>query len=244
MDEMKQTRRIPEGIVKMLFVDTLVTGMQPSRCGIYALGGIICEDGPDRTVEKCRFEMRINPRDGLRINEGKLWISGTKLKDLTTFQKEDEARAWFTSILDRYVNMHNPSDKIYLAGYNVSGLDIPFLREWFRRTAEEPGKDHFYDYFTKQPMDVMIIARYAMLRQERTMLDFQQDTVARQMGVERRYSADYSCIDNAQESVDIWRKLKPMLGTGEEGPYLRLDTVERNYDPKQYQIISGNGEGK
>jgi hypothetical protein len=234
MDEAKNNGQVPEGKVKMLFIDTLVTGMQPSRCGIYALGGIICEDTPDRTVEKCRFEMRINPKDGLKINDGKLWISGTRLSDLSTFQKEGDARAWLTAILDKHVNMRNPADKMYLAGYNVSGLDIPFLREWFRRTADEQGRDHFYDYFSKQPMDVMILARYAMLRSERTLMDFQQETVAQNLGVDRRWGEVYSCLDSARESLDIWRKLKPLLGAGEEGPEPQETHAEKNYDPSLY----------
>ena len=40
---------------KILFVDTLTTGMNTERCAIYRIGGIYTEDG----VEKKRFDFKV-----------------------------------------------------------------------------------------------------------------------------------------------------------------------------------------
>lgn len=192
---------------KVLFIDTLTTGMNPERCSIYRLGGIYTEDDE----EKARFEIRMRPFPNARINEQSIWISGESRSSLLVYPKEEDAFAFFINWLDSIVNVKNPNDKVYLAGYNCSGLDMPFLREWFRRN----GNERFRDYFHVQVIDVMSIAAFALMASRSRMPDFHIETTARFLEVVPKETAVYDCLSKAKTSLDIYRKLEKRFGLAE-----------------------------
>lgn len=206
---------------KILFIDTMTTGMNQSQCCIYRLGGIITEDGAERQ----RFELRMCPPRGAKIFENSLYITGETKGGLLRYPDEKTVLDDFIRIISKYVNLRNPLDKIYIAGFNVASFDIAFLREWFRRN----GNETFRNYFHMQTIDLMSIAAYHLMDERNRMDDFHLETVARYLGVPFEGGRSYDCLANAKLCLDIYRKLK----TGETVEEQEKTETYRNYDNGQ-----------
>lgn len=206
---------------KIIFIDTMTTGMNAERCGIYRLGGILTEDG----VEKSRFEMRVRPFANARISEQSLWICGESRSSLVSYPEEGEALAFLLGILDGFVNVRNPKDKAFLAGFNSSAMDVPFLREFFRRN----GNQRFRDYFYVQTIDLMTLSTFALLDRRGAMPQFDLDTAARELGIDIMDDGKYDCLRNARVCLDMYRVLQKRFCLGECLDTTPTEKTEKNY---------------
>lgn len=192
---------------KIFFIDTLTTGMNVEKCSIYRIGGIYTENG----IEKFRFEFRMRPFINARINEQSIWISGESRQSLTGYESESDAFGHFIEMLDSVIELRNPKDKAYIAGFNAAAFDMLFLREWFRRN----GNERFRDYFHVQVIDTMSLSAFALLPTRADMPDFHLNNTARFLGIDVYPGAGYNCTDNAKLSLDIFRHLQTRFGLSE-----------------------------
>lgn len=206
---------------KILFIDTLTTGMNTERCAIYRIGGIYTEDG----VEKKMFDIKSKPFDSARINDTSLWLSGETRSSLLDFPEESKAFGNFINFLDTCVNVQDADDKIYIGGYNCSCFDIPFLVEWFRRNRNE----QFRNYFHVQCFDTMNISLMLLADKRGSMESYTQDCVADTLGIEHDYEEASFCIKNARLSYDIWKKLCKEFGLKEYEDTEKTDVIIKNY---------------
>jgi len=210
---------------KILFIDTLSTGLNPERCAIYRIGGIFCEETPDSLSEKCRFELCVRPWEGARIMDNSLWIGGVTRSKMLYFPDSRTAFNDFFRLVTERVNIRNPKDKIYIAGFNASAFDVPFIKGWYARNDNQ----HFRDCFYVQTLDLMSLAALALINERDAMNDFHLETAARQLGVEPVKSEKYSCIDNAETCIAMFRALKERLHLGEDRHYEKTEDVFINH---------------
>lgn len=184
---------------KILFVDSVTTGMSPEKCAIYRLGGIFTVNG----VEKLRFELRMRPFDTARIADQSLWICNETRSSLIYYPSQEEGFKDFIKLLDRQVNLHNSKDKIFIGGFNTDRFEYPFLREWFRRN----GNERFRDYFYVQTIDMMSITNLKVLTKRTSLPDFHLETAARHIGITAAGTDKYDCIQNSKTCLDMFRKI-------------------------------------
>lgn len=206
---------------KILFIDTLTTGMNPEKCSIYRIGGIYTEDA----VEKKRFEFRMRPFINARISEQSLWISGESRSSLIRYKDEKDVFKEFTEMLDGIIDLRNPKDKAYIAGFNAASFDNPFLREWFRRN----GNERFRDYFHVQVIDTMTLATVILMNMRNNMTDFRLETAARYLDVKAPASATYDCLINSKISLDIYRKFQVRCGLAECTDIEETEEIIKNF---------------
>ena len=209
---------------KILFIDSVTTGMNPERCAIYRLGGIFTEDG----VEKKRFELRMCPYQNARISEQSLWICNETRSTLLYYPSQEDAFKDFLKLLDEQVNIHNPKDKLFLGGFNTDRFEYPFLTEWFRRN----GNERFRDYFYVQTFDMMSIANLALLGHRKNLPDFYLETVAEQLGLRPSASERYDCIVNSKISLDMFRLLSRRWGLDDIRDQNKTQELFRNYSAR------------
>jgi len=209
---------------KILFIDSVTTGMNPERCAIYRLGGIFTEDG----VEKKRFELRMRPYQNARISEQSLWICNETRSSLLYYPSQEDAFKDFIALLNEHVNIHNPKDKLFLGGFNTDRFEYPFLTEWFRRN----GNERFRDYFYVQTFDMMGIANFALLHNRRDLPDFYLETIAGEIGVHPVSSQRYDCIANSKTSLDIFRTLSRRWGLDDVRNEDETEETFRNYNER------------
>ncbi len=206
---------------KIFFIDTVTTGMNPDRCAIYRIGGIYTEDG----VERSRFELRMRPFANARIAEQSLWICGESRSSLLVYQDESAVFKSFIQYVDQYVDLKNPRDKAYIAGFNTSAFDVPFIREWFYRN----GNERFRDYFHVQAIDLMTLAAFALMPYRSSMPDFHLETAARFLEVRTPSGESYDCISNAKTCLEMYRKLQRRFGLAECKELAEATTIVKNF---------------
>ena len=192
---------------KILFIDSLTTGKDPYSCAIYRLGGIFTVNGE----EKLRFELRMRPHDTASIREESIWIGGETRTSLIYYQDQKEVFKQFIGLLDMYVDVHNASDKLFLAGFNTSQLEYPFLNNWFSRNRNK----RFNDYFYKQPIDLMCISNFLFIKKRPYLVDYKMETAAKLFGLTVPAEKEINCINNAKVSLDMFRKAMRDCGIGD-----------------------------
>ena len=210
---------------KILFIDTLTTGLNPERCAISRIGGVLCKDGPCSMEEAVRFDIVARPFEGARIVDSSLWVGGMTRSRLIYFPEQRQAFRDFMSIVQQNIDIRDPKDKIYIAGFNASSFDVPFIRGWFTRN----DNTRFRDCFHVQTLDIMSLAAIALMNERRTMPDFHLETAAKFLGVTPVKRESYSCLDNAMTCVAMYRVLKQRLAVGEDKEYKSTDRLIVNH---------------
>lgn len=210
---------------KILFIDTLTTGLNNERCAIYRMGGIFCEESSDKLIEKKKFDLCIRPFEGARILDNSIWIGGITRSQLIYFPEQSEVFEQFLNLIKEHINMASSKDKLYLSGFDTSAFDMPFIRNWFVKNNNQ----RFRDCFHLQTLDLMSLSAFALLNERPTMEGFHLETVAKYLGVTPVKNEKYSCLDNASTCLQIYLKLKNRLGTGDNSTYITTNEIVRNH---------------
>lgn len=213
---------------KILFIDTLATGLNPEKCAIYRLGGIFCEENASGIVEKQRFDICVRPFETARIMENSLWTGGVTRSMLIYFPEQSDAFNDFFRLINENINLRNAKDKLYIAGFNVSSFDIPFIKNWFARNSNQRFRDCFY----VQTLDIMSLAAFALINDRDNMPDFHLGTAARFLGVNPENGGYNSCLDNAQTCLEMYKVLKTRLNVGDNSTYEKTDKFFCNHSIK------------
>ncbi len=213
---------------KIVFIDTLTTGLNPERCAIYRIGGIICEESAGGITERQRFDIFSRPFENARIMENSLWVGGVTRSNLIYFPEQEDAFRDFFRLVSENVNLRNPKDKIYIAGFNASSFDVPFIRNWFTRN----GNQRFRDCFYVQTLDLMSLSAFALINERGDMPDFHLETAAKFLGVNPAKGERYSCLDNAATCLEMYKVLKTRLGTGDNRHHIHTDNLFKNHSLK------------
>ena len=162
--------------MKIVFFDLETTGTLPNRHGIHQISGEIVIDG--ETKEKFNFNVCPNPR--AEILDEALKIAGVTKEQILAYPEMSVVFKQFTDMLGRYVNKYDKKAKYYLAGFNNSAFDNPFLRGWFLQN----GDNYFGSWFWSNSFDLMILATPHLAHKQPDMENFKLATVARHLGIE------------------------------------------------------------
>ena len=146
---------------------------------------------------------------------------------INIFPYQDSADAFksLMEIVDGFINVRNPKDKAYIAGFNASAFDAPFLREWFRKE----GNERFRDYFHVQTLDLMTLSAFHLLEKRERMTDFLLESVARELGVNVPGGDNYDCITNARTCVNMFSKIREMEGLSAFRCETESSVIKKNF---------------
>ena len=165
--------------MKLVFIDTETTGLDPVRHGIIQLAGIVCAEAPDGTLTELEtFDWTCAPYPSDVIEKSALDVNRRKPEDIAAFDSPVAVHANLTALLARHVDKYTKTDKAWFAGYNAN-FDAQFVREWFRKAG-----DKFYGaWFWSSPIDAMTLAAVRLRHDRASMPNFQLATVAAKLGV-------------------------------------------------------------
>jgi len=153
--------------VKIIYIDTETTGINPTRNAILQIAGTIAVNGQTED-----FDIRMAPRAGAIIDAGAMKVNGISAEEARGYQSSEEAYKIFIQMLSRYVNPHDPTDKFYFVGYN-SSFDMDFIREWFSQ-----NNDRFFgSWFWYPSLDVMQLAAFKLIGRRILLPNFKLGTV-------------------------------------------------------------------
>lgn len=210
---------------KILFIETQATGIDSSRCAIYKMAGIICEETITGLKETKRFDYYVSPFEKARVEDKALWLGGVTRAELSLYESEGEVFKRFLTLLDNTVNVRDPKDKIYICSFSASSYDVPFLKNFFLRN----GSQRFRDYFYVQTLDLMCLAAFALINEREGMPDFHLETTAKFLGVAPEHTRSYDTIVNAETSLEIFKALKIRLKQGENLYHEKAAEVDKNH---------------
>jgi len=175
--------------MKILWVDTETTGLNPSENGVHQVAGLI-ELGNIGYGNLITFNINANPLSHCEVSTwfdktkncevDALSISGKTKEDLLKYQGYQLGMAELLSVFSAHVDKFDNSDKFILAGYNV-GYDKDMLFGW----ATDIGEKYLGSYIDHRVIDVASIARaaHAMGLFVREPENFQLGTLANHFGI-------------------------------------------------------------
>ncbi len=162
--------------MKLLFFDLETTGVNPGKNGIHQISGEIVING--KTME--RFDFNVQPNPKCVIEEQALQVAGVTREQVMAYPPMDVVYRDFVSMLGKYVDKYNKTDKFFLVGYNNASFDNQFLRGFFLQN----GDKYFGSWFWSNSIDVMVLASAHLAERRTEMENFKLATVANFLGVQ------------------------------------------------------------
>lgn len=211
---------------KILFLDTLTTGLSLERCSIYRIGGVLCKETPFGLEEIKRFDICSRPAPGARIIDNSLWVGGMTRAKLAYLPEQEKAFSDFMKIIEENINLKNPKDKIYLSGFNTSAFDMPFLRNFYNDNKSEDFRNCFY----MQAIDLMNLAAFVLINEREGMSDFHLETTAKMLGISPVRNAKYSPLDNVETCIKMYLELKKRYFHCGELKYTKTTELFKNHN--------------
>jgi DNA polymerase-3 subunit epsilon len=179
---------------KLFFFDLETTGVMHWKNGIHQIAGAIVIDGNIKE----KFNFKVAPNPNAIIEDSALAVANVTKEQIQAYPKMQDVYNQIISMLSKYVDKYNKSDKFHLVGYNISSFDIPFFRAFFVQNND----NYFGSWFWPDSLDCYILASNKFKKERHKMANFQQRTVAQQLGIgvdeTKLHDAEYDislCID-------------------------------------------------
>lgn len=160
--------------MKIAYIDTETTGLDPKRCGIHHIGGIIEIDG----ARVDSFDWHVQPFPDDHIEKEAMDVSGVTPAIVTTYAQPVAVYKSLTTTLAKYVNKFDKQDKFHFVAYNA-GFDSDFMRAWFQKN----GDSYYGSWFWTPHICVMTLAGAALMKERHKLPNFKLATVAAHFGV-------------------------------------------------------------
>jgi len=161
--------------MKIIYLDTETTGVDPVRNDLTQIAGIIEIDGK----EKERFNLFVKPINMDNISPEALELTHKTMDELLNYPTAKQAYEEFTGILGKYVDKFDKEDKFVVAGYNVE-FDLGFLRQFFYKN----GDKYFGSWFKSVTIDPLPVLRFLAGFGKVDMFDYKLGTVCKNFGFE------------------------------------------------------------
>lgn len=126
---------------QIVWMDTETTGLEPTKCGIIELAAVIQYPGRNKPADYYSEEM--NP-GAVEISEYALKVNQISEEKISAAAPIDQALRLFDGLIE---------DRAVIAGWNVSGFDIPFLKTAYERAGI---KWRFHHHC----LDMMVVANW------------------------------------------------------------------------------------
>lgn len=156
----------------------------------------------DVIVEKFNFFIR--PHEKAEIDPQALKIADVTLEEVMQYPHRDVQHWAFKTILNKHIDIYNPSDKFFLLGYNNSWFDNEFLRNFLILQDDHS----FGSYFFQNTLDAMILATQYLLHERHKMPSFKLKRVAIWLGIQADESRLHDGLYDAELTWAIYNKVK------------------------------------
>lgn len=161
---------------KLFFYDLETTGTNPGRHGIHQISGEIVIDG--KSVETFDFKVQPNPK--AQIEDAALAVGGVTREQIMAYPPMGQVYTQLVTMLAKYVNKYDKTDKFHLVGYNNRGFDDNFLRGFFLQN----GDKFFGSFFWADSIDVLVLASTFLADHRAELQNFKLATVADFLGID------------------------------------------------------------
>lgn len=161
--------------MKVLWIDTETTGIDPTKNEILTVAGIVEIDG--QVMEEFNFQFR--PTRTEHIEPKALEVNKLKLEDVMKFPPPIVAYRSMVAIFGKYVDKFDRNDKFIIGGQNVR-FDIDFLK----RLWESQGDVYFGSWCGYHTLDTMTMAMTLKYLGWLKTDNFKLESIAKAFGIE------------------------------------------------------------
>lgn len=161
---------------KLFFYDLETTGTNPGRNGIHQISGEIVIDG--KSLETFDFKAQPNPK--AQIEDAALAVGGVTREQIMAYPPMGQVYTKLVTMLAKYVNKYDKTDKFHLVGYNNRGFDDNFFRGFFLQN----GDNYFGSWFWADSIDVLVLASTFLADRRAELPNFKLATVADFLGID------------------------------------------------------------
>lgn len=161
---------------KLFFYDLETTGTNPGRNGIHQISGEIVIDG--KSLETFDFKAQPNPK--AQIEDAALAVGGVTREQIMAYPPMGQVYTKLVTMLAKYVNKYDKTDKFHLVGYNNRGFDENFFRGFFLQN----GDNYFGSWFWADSIDVLVLASTFLADRRAELPNFKLATVADFLGID------------------------------------------------------------
>lgn len=181
-------------VVKFFF-DLETTGTEVKKHSIHQISG--CIEVNDEVVENFNFKVAPNPK--AQIDPQALHVCNVTEEQIKAYPEMKVVFKALTKMLNKYASKYDPTDKIWLVGFNNRKFDDVFFRAWF----EQNGDTFFGSWFWTDSLDVMVLASQYLISRRRSMSSFKLKRVALELGID----VDESRLHDAQYDIELTRAI-------------------------------------
>ena len=179
--------------MKLLFLDTETTGLNPNKHGVIQVAMI---------HGKHEFMIHVNPLPlGVKVDKEASKINGFKKKDIKKLPYHLTQFNEMKGYLDIYINPFDKKDKFTVVGYNVK-FDVEFLHGW----ADRENFEFMGSYLDWRVIDVLVLARTAHYLDQMPSepKDFKLETICEVYGI--KINA-HDALDDIKATKELFYKL-------------------------------------
>lgn len=180
---------------KLCYLDLETTGTDLRIHSIHQISGIIEIGGEVKET----FDLKVQPHPKAQISSGALQVCGVDELDLLSYPPMGEVHKQFITMLGKYVDKFDKTDKFHLVGYNIQAFDNPFLRAWFKQNDDQ----WIGSWFWTDTLDVMILASQYLIDRRSRMPSFKLKRVALELGI----PVDSSRLHDSSYDVEITKQI-------------------------------------
>lgn len=167
---------------KILWLDCETTGLDVRNNELLTIAGLVELDGEIRET----FYLKIKPVDAGSWSAERFptWdksaeeTHGISLEEALDYEANEVVYNKLTTILNKYVNIYNKHDKLYIGGYNVQ-FDLDFVSKFIRQYS----KYGFGSYTNWRKIDVLYLFNFLQFNDFVHVPDMKLKTVCHYLGV-------------------------------------------------------------
>ncbi len=189
--------------MKQIFIDVETTGLDPKIHCVWQVAFIIEVDG----IETCRHNFKTAPIPGSKYDEKALQVGNITADEIKSFPDSYKTLRDIKEVFKQYVDpfkkpKNQLDDKMIFIAYNAE-FDMKFLRSFF----DHQGDKYLGSWFWFPYIDVMTLAMEELKYKRHHIPNFQQDTVAKALGID----VDKSKLHDAMYDVELCNQIYEVL---------------------------------
>lgn len=160
--------------MKLLFIDTETTGLDPIQNAVIQIAGIVEIDG----VVKEEFNLLARPFPGELYSNEALNVTGRSIEEIKGFPYPADTFRTLMGIFEKYINRYDKRDKFHMVGQNPK-FDYDFLARWFVKN----GNRYFYAYVQYHLIDLIVASTLFKLAGLINVPDAKLGTMSKHFGI-------------------------------------------------------------
>jgi len=160
--------------MKLLFLDTETTGVDPLKNGIIQIAGIVDING--QIVEE--FNLKCRPFPGQIYTAEALKVTGTTVEEIKNYPDPKEAYQKIQAIFNKYINRYDKNDKFTMVGQNTK-FDYDFMTVFFQNNYDK----FFYAYVAYHLVDLVNASALFKMAGKISVPNMKLETMAKCFGI-------------------------------------------------------------